>query len=240
MANYNFNVEDANEFSVEQHSKVSTDCATQFVYKVKATTGDSIEFSLTGSSAHPITWSRQSYTIDGVETFDWTDANTKTVSFEKDLYINFVIDNSGDPGRFNKCKILINNATTNNAFKDFVSRENDSLPCDNPTGDDTLFDKLGDTPANKTGSSLKLVRVKSDETGLEYVDAGTLGSDLNSSRSFTSSTTWVYTGHNLGKIPSVLCLDSSGNRVHGDVDYTDLNNLTITFNTAFAGTAHLN
>jgi hypothetical protein len=240
MANYNFNVEDANTFKVEQYSKISTDCATQFVYKVTASESDSIEFSLEGSTSYPIMWTKQSYTVDGVEGLNWTETNTMTVSFSNDLYISFVIDNSGDPGRFNECKIIINNTTTSNSFVDAVIRENDSLACDNPEGNYTNFDALDDTPDEKTGSSLKIVRVRQDETKLEYVGPETLGPFLSASKTFTSSSTWFYNDHNLGKKPSVIIIDNSGNRMHGEVNYTDLNNLIITFVTAAAGTVYLN
>jgi len=83
------------------------------------------------------------------------------------------------------------------------------------------------------------VRVNVGETAHEYVDPGTLGNDLNYTHVQASSSSWVIS-HSLGKIPSVMVQDGSGNRVHGDITYTDLNNLTITFNTAFAGTAYLN
>lgn len=46
--------------------------------------------------------------------------------------------------------------------------------------------------------------------------------------------------HNLGKMPSVTIVDSSGTQVIGEVQYTDLNNLTLSFSAAFAGKAYLN
>jgi hypothetical protein len=55
-----------------------------------------------------------------------------------------------------------------------------------------------------------------------------------------ASASWVI-AHNLGtQYVAVQCFDGSGNRVHGDITFTDVNNLTVTFNTAFAGTANLN
>lgn len=55
-----------------------------------------------------------------------------------------------------------------------------------------------------------------------------------------ASASWVIS-HNLGKqYPSIDVVDGSGNSVEGDITYTDTNNLTITFNTAFAGGAYLN
>jgi hypothetical protein len=46
--------------------------------------------------------------------------------------------------------------------------------------------------------------------------------------------------HSLGKKPSVTVVDSGGNTIDGAIDYTDLNNLTITFNAGFTGQAFLN
>jgi hypothetical protein len=46
--------------------------------------------------------------------------------------------------------------------------------------------------------------------------------------------------HNLNKYPSVTVLDSGGTTVEGQIDHVDLNNLTISFNSSFTGTATLN
>jgi hypothetical protein len=46
--------------------------------------------------------------------------------------------------------------------------------------------------------------------------------------------------HSLSKFPSVTVVDSAGSVVIGDVDYTDKNNLSITFKAPFAGIAYLN
>jgi hypothetical protein len=55
----------------------------------------------------------------------------------------------------------------------------------------------------------------------------------------SASASWTI-AHSLGKKPSVTVQDGSGNDVEGSVAYTDDNNLTITFNTPFAGVAYLN
>ena len=238
MAQFNFNVEDALSFSAEQYSLIETDCASQYVYKVTANEGNSIRFSLEGSDSYPVMWTIQSYEINGVEHTDWEDIDEVTIAFSTDLYIKFVLENSGEPGRFNKCKVNISDDTSGNSYQDSVLRTNDSTDCmaedPNPT-----FDELTDTPDNKSGKSLQLVRVNVAEDALEYVDAGALGSDLNYTHVF-SSTTSVVINHDLGKMPSVTVVDGSGNIVHGDINYTDVNNLTITFKTAFSGTVYLN
>lgn len=46
--------------------------------------------------------------------------------------------------------------------------------------------------------------------------------------------------HNLNKYPSVTVVDSGNTVVVGQINYTDLNNLILTFNSAFSGKAYLN
>ncbi len=46
--------------------------------------------------------------------------------------------------------------------------------------------------------------------------------------------------HDLGKYPSVTTMDSAGNQIIGDVTYTNLNNLVVTFTSKIAGKAYLN
>ena len=57
------------------------------------------------------------------------------------------------------------------------------------------------------------------------------------------ASTWTIQ-HNLGKFPSVSVVDTlntaNGQVYYGDVKYTDSNNLTVTFASAFSGKAYLN
>ena len=55
----------------------------------------------------------------------------------------------------------------------------------------------------------------------------------------SASSTWNIT-HNLDKFPSVSVVDSGNNVVIGDIQYTNTNELTITFNASFSGKAYLN
>lgn len=55
----------------------------------------------------------------------------------------------------------------------------------------------------------------------------------------TPSASWVIT-HNLDKFPSVSIVDTSNDRVHGSVHYTNKDNLIITFSASFSGKAYLN
>ena len=55
----------------------------------------------------------------------------------------------------------------------------------------------------------------------------------------TPSATWTIQ-HDLNKFCSVTVVDSAKQVVIGDITYTDLNELTITFTAAFSGQAYLN
>lgn len=54
-----------------------------------------------------------------------------------------------------------------------------------------------------------------------------------------SSSVWTIK-HNLAKLPSVTVKDSAGSTVIGDVNYIDIDTLTITFSGSFSGEAYLN
>ena len=51
---------------------------------------------------------------------------------------------------------------------------------------------------------------------------------------FTGEST-VTVDHNLGKYPAVTVIDSAGDEVFADVDYTGLNQLIVTFGVVFSG-----
>jgi hypothetical protein len=55
----------------------------------------------------------------------------------------------------------------------------------------------------------------------------------------SAAATWNIT-HNLNKYPSVSIVDSGGNMVTGDIQYINLNNVTLSFTSAFTGKAYLN
>ena len=52
------------------------------------------------------------------------------------------------------------------------------------------------------------------------------------------SDSWTIT-HNLGFKPNVTVVDSGGTIYEGEISYTDLNTLTVSFSTAFSGKAYL-
>lgn len=64
--------------------------------------------------------------------------------------------------------------------------------------------------------------------------------DLNYTHSQgTPSDTWVIV-HNLSKRPSIVVVDSGNTEVVGTYTYDSINQVTLTFNGSFSGTAHLN
>jgi len=230
MADFNITIGRDSTYQVTKTSETSTECATIYTYTVEALAAESITITLTGN------YDNATYTSNGVTN---PLVSPQVVAFSASLTFSFSIENSGKPGVFYSTDVNVVNTTTVepiDAFNFTVERANDGAKCASET---LTYDELTDTPDNKVGQSLKLVRVSLDETKHEYVDPGTLGNDLNYTHVQASSTSWAIP-HNLGKIPSVTVIDGYGNRVHGDVDYVDLNNLTIKFNTAFAGTAYLN
>ena len=54
-----------------------------------------------------------------------------------------------------------------------------------------------------------------------------------------AATVWTVT-HNLGKRPAVTTVNSSGNVIHGDVQYTSDNQIKITFSTPLTGAIYFN
>lgn len=73
-----------------------------------------------------------------------------------------------------------------------------------------------------------------------FILASSIEGDLHFTFTQPSSLAQWTIQHNLGKNPSVSVVDSAGTLVVGDVSYTDDNNLTITFISAFSGKAYLN
>jgi len=73
-----------------------------------------------------------------------------------------------------------------------------------------------------------------------FLLASQAGGDLNFTYTQSSAAAVWNITHNLGKFPSVSILDSAGTNVIGQVDYTNDNELILTFTAAFAGVAYLN
>lgn len=54
----------------------------------------------------------------------------------------------------------------------------------------------------------------------------------------TPSSVWTI-NHNLNGYPALTVFDSANSECVGTINYVDTNNLTLTFSTAFSGTAYL-
>ena len=102
----------------------------------------------------------------------------------------------------------------------------------------------GGYQATTTASGVSIVSAVYQASSGKWLAASATESTGASDKSYThsqasSSATWSV-AHGLGKFPSISVVDSANTTVVGKVSYTDLNNLTITFNAAFTGTAYCN
>ena len=68
---------------------------------------------------------------------------------------------------------------------------------------------------------------------------GEPGVDANYVYPFTNQST-IVVAHNLNKLPAVAVMDSTGDEVIGQVEYTDINTVTIRFIGSFTGVATFN
>lgn len=100
---------------------------------------------------------------------------------------------------------------------------------------------LADTPDSYAGSAGYALTVKSDLTGVEFVDIDTVtGTDKNYRHiQSVASATWTVP-HNLSKRVCVSVVDSAGDEVHGNIHYDSDNQVTITFSASFSGEAYCN
>ena len=110
---------------------------------------------------------------------------------------------------------------------------------DNSTVD--LGRVVGDDGVSVVGASISdghLYLTLSDGT---LIDAGEIaGGDKHYvHRQNVPDDTWTIQ-HNLGKYPAVSVVDSAGTVVYGEVQYLDLNSLTVSFSGGFSGKAYLN
>lgn len=260
MAIFTINQE-TSDYSVDR-SSILTDCSSSFFYDVEASQGDLINVSLAGNHEG------EYYTLNGVKTF-FTDTVTN-VSFNNSLVIGFFLKNSGDAGEFHTCAVDITNISstlTNKTISYSEIRENDNVDCDaalltvdngaqdnhvavftGPNGlegtDDLTYDGATlDVTGQVLGTSVAI------DGGLatQYLMAdgsvstgGTGSGDLSYEHDQSSPSLVWSVAHNLGKRPSVSVVDTANTALVGLVDYTDDNNLTITFNVSSSGYAYMN
>lgn len=75
--------------------------------------------------------------------------------------------------------------------------------------------------------------------GVDYFDGKDGTNDANFTKTFNTSST-VDVNHNLNKLVSISVIDSANDEVIGDISYIDLNNIRVTFRSAFSGTITCN
>ena len=99
------------------------------------------------------------------------------------------------------------------------------------------FIKLVDTPLSYSGEEGKVPMVNSTETAIEFA---TIIQDKHYTHDQgMPSQVWTI-NHGLNKYPTAAAVDTAQTVVMGQIDYVDLNNITITFNASFSGEAYLN
>jgi len=111
--------------------------------------------------------------------------------------------------------------------------------------DASVLGTLTLNPANDTGNILIIngISVVSERTPAEILAdiGGAASSHIHNyvHDQTIASATWNIS-HGLGKFCSVMVVDSARTVVVGQIDYTDTNNVVITFNGAFSGYAYFN
>lgn len=82
-------------------------------------------------------------------------------------------------------------------------------------------------------------KMQSQINSIQSSGGGSAGDKSYTHTQISPIATWSIM-HGLNKYPSVTIIDSSGNKVMGEVKYIDENNIEITYSAAFSGSAYLN
>lgn len=91
---------------------------------------------------------------------------------------------------------------------------------------------------NQTASGISVVK---QPTSTVTISANSAGGDKTYVHDQGSPSASWEVQHNMNKNPSVTIVDSIGMVVHGDIEYVDKNNVTITFESgSFSGQAFFN
>ena len=115
----------------------------------------------------------------------------------------------------------------------------------------TVSGRVKKTPPNQVSPErydfIELAETEPD-LGVPSTDGFVLSSNKDGNRSWVgvaythaqgvASNAWLII-HNLHFKPNVTVQDSAGNIVEGEITYTNLDSLTVTFSTAFSGEAYL-
>lgn len=129
----------------------------------------------------------------------------------------FTLNSNSPNGIFNLADVVPNTepiVTYNYATKEYVDSSNSAT--------NTTFTPTSEITSTTVQGAIEEVRAKS-----KYVHTQA-----------SPATTWAV-AHNLKFFPNVAIVDSALSHVMGEVTYTDENNLTVSFTSAFSGKAFL-
>ena len=261
MAIFTINKE-APDYSVD-NSSIVTDCSSSYFYDVGANQGNSIDVVLSGNHQGAY------YTLNGVKTL-FTDTASAIIFNNSLVIGFFLKNSGDAGEFHTCLVEITNNnsISTNPTFSYQETRLNDSVDCDaailtvdngaqdnhvavftgpnglegtdNLTYDGTTLDVTGQVLATSIAIDGGLGTQYLMADGSVSLGTGGAGGDLSYEHDQPSaSATWSVT-HNLGKFPSVTIVDTATTTIVGNVNHTNVNSLTITFNASFAGYAYMN
>jgi hypothetical protein len=116
------------------------------------------------------------------------------------------------------------------------------LPFSLNVGSNTAFIISDGTNSDNIVTGETLLVASANSALAVTVSANTLTFNVKSGYVFTQGTpasVWTI-NHNLGKFPSINVVDESNDEVVGDVNYTNNNQIVVTFSASFSGKAFLN
>ena len=93
----------------------------------------------------------------------------------------------------------------------------------------------GVTPGSYTDADITV-----DAYGRVTAASAGPGGDKTYTQAFSAGSTTIPVNHGLGKYPAVTVWDSAGDLVLCDIDFVDINNLTLIFRSPFGGTVSCN
>jgi hypothetical protein len=107
--------------------------------------------------------------------------------------------------------------------------------------------QLNQLDASSVDSSVDVVAIVDSSTNTtkkvlisDLLASGTSATDKNYVHNqIAASATWVVS-HNLNKFSSVVVVDSAGTVVNGEINYDNINTVTLSFSAPFSGKAYFN
>ncbi len=117
------------------------------------------------------------------------------------------------------------------------------LPFATGVGEASAWGAIGATdlpPSGVTPGSYADADITVDAYGRVTAASPGPGGDKTYTQAFSAGSTTIPVNHGLGKYPAVTVWDSAGDLVLVDVDFTDIDNLTLIFRSPFGGTVSCN